>query len=138
MPLEVRTGDSSVWLEFAASADQLTAPGLACHVMVNARPSGVSGPGVAPAVDDAGPVKAPPDPACVGLGMSCTRVAANVGSEIVPGWLLPIVAALLNETVPKFASATGRHEFVEVQRDGASAIHSAEDRSGAWTFTLVV
>src|SRR5581483_36257 len=55
-------------------------------------------------------------------------LADHVPSLIVPGWSLPIAAAFVKVTVPKFVSGTGRH-FPNEQLDGASAIHSAEATS---------
>jgi hypothetical protein len=57
-------------------------------------------------------------------------VACQAASEIVPGWALPIAALLRMETLPKFASDRTRQFPEEVQTEGASWIHSADERSG--------
>ena len=62
-------------------------------------------------------------------GTSWIGTVVQAGSVSVPGWPFPIVAIFEKATEPKFASGTGRHEKLE-HDDGASAIHSAEVRSG--------
>src|SRR5436309_8539615 len=58
-------------------------------------------------------------------------LADQAGSEMVPGWPLPVVAILVKETEPKFASGSARQTRRERHCAGACTIQSAEDRSGA-------
>jgi hypothetical protein len=108
---------------------------FASHETGNDRPSALSAPGVAPAVDAEFRAAKKPDELC---GTSLIASLAHVVSLIVPGWLLAIDAARVNVTVPKFASGTIVHRPPEVHADGASAIHSAELRSGAATCSAFV
>jgi hypothetical protein len=78
--------------------------------------------------------KAKPESLCSSIGVAFQRA-----SEIVPGWLLPIAAAFVKVTLPKFASGTTRQRPVEVQAEGASAIHSADvTSSGSVVVTVRV
>ena len=70
--------------------------------------------------------------------MSEIATFAHVGSLIVPGWLVAMVAARVKLTVPKFASGNTVHRPPGSQFDGASAIHSAELRSGSSTCNAFV
>ena len=62
-------------------------------------------------------------------------VACQAGSVIVPAWPSAVAAARVNETEPKFASGSVRQPPGDKHEDGASAIHSAEVRSGCATVT---
>ena len=50
---------------------------------------------------------------------------------IVPAWPSPVAAACKNVTEPKFVRGRVRQRPDLPQTDGASAIHSAEERSGS-------
>ena len=52
-------------------------------------------------------------------------------SEIVPAWPFAVADEPLNAAVPKSASGNGRHDL-RPHRDGASAIHSADEMS-SWS-----
>src|SRR4051812_27694119 len=75
------------------------------------RPSALTAPGVAPAVDSEFRAAKKPDEIC---GTSLIASLAHVVSLIVPGWLLAIDAARVKVTVPKFASGTIVHRPPEV------------------------
>src|SRR5262249_24330711 len=62
----------------------------------------------------------------------------QAGSLIVPACALSVAADRMNDTEPKFASGSGLQRPADVHVDGASAIHSAEVRSGAATVTRLV
>jgi hypothetical protein len=51
-------------------------------------------------------------------------------SRIVPACPVTVANACVKETVPKFASGNGVQSPLESQDEGASAIHSADDKSG--------
>ena len=59
-----------------------------------------------------------------------TALAAQAGSLIVPTWPFPVTDDAVKRTVPKFVSGSGRQSPRPQHEDGASAIHSAEVRSG--------
>src|SRR5262245_53459311 len=102
-------------------------------------PSGENSPGVAPAVEPepaakpSGPGKKPRRT----VGTSLIALAVHDELAIVPPFPFPRAATFVNETDEKFASGTGVHRSW-LQRDGASAIHSAEVRSGFANGTFFV
>ena len=59
-----------------------------------------------------------------------TGVASHAGSLIVPDAAFAVAAALLNVTLPKLVKGTTWQRPDLVQAEGASAIHSADDKSG--------
>ncbi len=63
-------------------------------------------------------------------GLSVTGCADHAESEIVPVCPDAVADALVNPTLPKFASVSGWHPPAPSQCDGASAIHSAVETSG--------
>ena len=92
-----------------------------CHATENAVPSAESGDGTA--ADER------PLPRVI-------EVHVQAGSEIVPVWPFPVAEDAEKRAVPKFASgSTLQREPRESHCAGASAIHSAEVRSGAATVT---
>src|SRR5436190_2303882 len=60
---------------------------------------------------------------------SSIGVAVQTGSEIVPTWRAAFAEAPENVTVPKFARCSTR-QSPALHDEGASAIHSADERSG--------
>src|SRR5439155_23754816 len=63
-------------------------------------------------------------------GTSWIGVGSHPGPVSLPPWLFPSAAIFVNVTEPKFVSGTVRQKPATVHSDGASAIHSAEVRSG--------
>ena len=61
----------------------------------------------------------------------------QVGSEIVPGCVFAIAAALVKVTLPNRVSGTGVQRPLGEQFDGASAIHSADETSSGCVSVIV-
>src|SRR5207244_7572636 len=72
------------------------------------------------------------------LVSSSTGVTVQAASEIVPVWPSAVAEADENVTVPNFVSGSGLHLPKPSQPDGASAIHSAEETSGADAVSILV
>jgi len=103
-------------------------PALATQLTVNALPSGETSVGDAPAVEDADALTSPKKRRA--RGTSWIGVGSHPGPVSVPPCLFPSAAIFENVTEPKFVSGTVRQKPATVHSDGASAIHSADVRSG--------
>ena len=77
------------------------------------------------------PKAGPPEPSRL------IDVEVQDGSEINPEWRKPVAAAWRKSTEPKFASGNVVQRPEPLHADGASATHSAEDRSGAAIFSFL-
>jgi hypothetical protein len=62
---------------------------------------------------------------------SWTRVAVQAASLIVPVCAFAVVEARVKDSEPKFESGSCSHRPAELHAEGASATHSADERSGA-------
>src|SRR4051794_1909955 len=105
---------------------------------LNDRPPLDTPPGSAPTPPPSGsseplPKNAPSTP----LLISSIRVGDQAGSEIVPGWALPIAAAFVKVTLPKRVNGNGVQRPAAEQVEGASAIHSAEETSSVCVGVIV-
>ena len=97
-------------------------------------PSLESAVGVATAFAPAAPDGLDPTPPTSSSEMG---VAVHAGPEIAPVCSNTAVAlALTNVTVPKFVRGSGVQTPLRVQEEGASAIHSADETSGAFMLSF--
>src|SRR5579862_3626797 len=111
--------------------------GLACAVqrMRNELPPAARSFGAAPAVDAGGPgLLRPGEKSCCCWALGSSRIGTAVQPPwvIVPSWPPAAAATFVNATEPKSARRTVRHPDA-LHATGASAIHSADVRSGELT-----
>src|ERR1039457_1785793 len=100
--------------------------------MLNPFPSVLSAEGFAPAPPKPFEVNASfaPKKRCA-RGTSCSGVSIQLGLDIVAPAPFPVAKDCVKSIEPKLVSAIWRQKPLTLHCEGASAIHSAEVRSGA-------